>query len=240
MLFPKDISIIIGLFLSNYKELLSWKYTDKFNYSIIYIANFISNQIYDDIEIINFNPINKYRFINVTNITYFDCLNNDHFSNKCLKFMPNLLHLKCNNTFTDIGLSYVPNLIILFIVFNKHFTNKAISYVKKLTTLYIGYNEKITDEAFAYIPNLTSLTTVIVKLTDKALSYVPNLTYLYSNIYFTDNGLSHVRNLITLDCICNTAFTDIGLSYLTKLKKLYIAYDGRFNNIRSDIEVNYN
>lgn len=160
------------------------------------------------------------------NITILDCKSGSKFTDIGLSYLPNLKELYCgpypSNNLTDAGLKYLSNLKVLHCpLFNTNFTDDGMKYLMDLRELNFGmFNNKITDKGMKYLKNLRELRCGFnKKLTDVCLSYLPNLEVLYCgfNGNFTDNGLSYLLNLKELHMSkTNNKFTDNQIKLLKK------------------------
>jgi hypothetical protein len=150
------------------------------NNPIKYVGEYISKKNDIDETLINYN----FRYLTTLN-----CESNKNFTDKALKFLPNITTLDCGyemyNNFTNEGLKYLPNLITLYCGYNKKFTNEGLKYLPNLITLSCGCNKNFTDEVLKYLPNLTTLycgnniNFIDFLKRDEGLKYLPNLTILY-------------------------------------------------------------
>jgi hypothetical protein len=149
----------------------------------------------------NYNMI-KYYKPRYNKLLILECYGHDNLTDECLKYLPKLHTLQCNNTFTDIGLIYVcKTLKYLYNEYNNKFTDYGLSHLKHLKGLYCGKNKNYTDFGLIHLSKLTML-------------------YNENNTNFTNMSLKYLHNLKELSCDLKNGFDDIGLSYLHKLKKL--------------------
>lgn len=144
----------------------------------------------------------------IKNCTLLEYLNvgQNNITDDALKKIINLTELHCTEfhsvfgytygRLTDECLQYVPKLRHL--VCSKYFTNEAVGKLQSLRVLVCAKNANLTDDVLYKLPLLEEL-------------------YIGSSI-FSNNGISSLRNLRTLQC--PSEITDECIIELTNLEKL--------------------
>lgn len=217
-----DIILLISFFISDIKDLVSWKSTCNKTYNLQYTTDIICDRYYDGIISTNLD-LSKY--ISYPNILpYVKRYGNKIKSLTCmqmyidLSFLKNLTYLDCNGCkISDKDIRYLTKLKTLKCGRNTLITSKGLNNLKELTYLDCDMNPNIDDDCNC---NLKYLHVGYSMFTDNILFKLVNLTHLICRFdsKFTDEGLKHLVNLQHLEC--RGDLSDNGLKYLYKLKYL--------------------
>jgi len=251
MIPPFDLHDIIMSFISNFKDLMSWRHTCKSTFHD-YTASFYCSKMYrfiktplinitDDTNLNLLNTrtyaesiiISKYMIqdedlINLKNITYLKFYNTYGYclTSKIFNHLPKLKTLICNNvTFlNDQALSQLTNLTYLNCQ-NNPYLNISVS-IKNLTKLITLIVDNVYEQdKINYIPliNLTYLVAKNTGIHPSISKILPKLSIINCDNYqYDDKHIMNLYNLSTLICGKKCRFTDNAFKNLTKLNVLKI------------------